>query len=224
MMAPPQNASISPFRMTCGNQVKKITAHSIWSREKWLYMQFTGVGKSWLPGAGWSKGFLDSVSTADELVFLEPKLNCCFCNDLEVNTEWEAAWWRWCSSRGEAEEWGFWVCDAEPLHSFPMSSRVCWHKLLREIPWMWEEILTTKDEWLLWSLWPCMRTSLCYLPLEREKWPFFPLFQALCKLEYYEMRPKDSTGAGFISTYVPITAGPTYPCPLTIASFLRLEV
>jgi hypothetical protein len=29
MMAPPQNASISPFKMTCGNKVKKITAYDI---------------------------------------------------------------------------------------------------------------------------------------------------------------------------------------------------
>lgn len=50
-------------------------------------MLFVGVGKSWLLGAGRNGGFLESVSSADELVFLEYKPKCCFYNDLEANAE-----------------------------------------------------------------------------------------------------------------------------------------
>lgn len=43
--------------------------------------------------------------------------------------------------------------------------------------------------------------SLLFVTRKRKMTSFFfqELFQALSKLEYYEMRPKDSTGAVFIS-------------------------
>lgn len=54
-------------------------------------MLFSGVGKSWLLGTGRSRGFLENVGSADELVFLEHKPNYCFCIDLEVKAEMRAS-------------------------------------------------------------------------------------------------------------------------------------